>query len=361
MKREVVLDSDLISIIVLVYNTEKYITKCLNSILNQTYKNIEVIVIDDGSTDRSNSLIKRKMKKDSRITLIEHENKGTYLSRVEGYKKARGKYLMYVDSDDYILKNTIEIMYHNLKEYHVDIVHCQYKIFKNNKLETPKKILNRNVVMDVGHLEPQFFDLLYKTSHCDSICRQLIKKRGIMKNISKIESALTYREDLACNLKIYKEMKSFLFIPDELYIYNDNEEGITHSKEASIMKKRVKDIIYVYFELYKSVKDFGIKDKKYYKKMASIKMFYYLSCMLFNLIKYSKLNKKEILSFMEEVMQNKKVREVQKFLIDNNCCLELKNYQYLTYYNCQLLLENKLVQFYFNSKYIFRFFIKDKI
>ena len=114
------LEPDLISIIVLVYNTQKYVTKCLNSILNQTYQNIEVIVIDDGSTDLSNSLIKRKMKRDSRITLIEHENKGTYLSRLEGYKKARGKYLMYVDSDDYILKDTIEIMYNNLKEYNTE-------------------------------------------------------------------------------------------------------------------------------------------------------------------------------------------------------------------------------------------------
>ena len=90
-----------------------------------------------------------------------------------------------------------------------------------------------------------------------------------MKNVNKIESALNYREDLACNLKIYKEMKSFLFIPDELYVYNDNLEGLTHSKDADILKKKVEDTIYVYYELYKSVKDFNIKDKKYYKKIIS--------------------------------------------------------------------------------------------
>lgn len=357
MKKEKVLEEELISIIVLAYNTEKYITKCLNSILNQTYKNIEVIVINDGSTDKTNSLIKRKMKKDSRVVLIEHENKGTYLARVEGYKKARGKYLMYVDSDDYIEKNMIEVMYNNLKEYNVDIVHCQYKILKNNKVIVPKNILNRNVVMDMEHLEPQFFDLLYKTEHCDSICRQLIKKRGVMKNVSKIESALTYREDLACNLKIYKEMKSFLFIPDELYVYNDNLEGISNSKDANILKKKVEDTIYVYYELYQSVRDFSIKDKKYYKKMASIKMVYYLMLMLVNLIKYSKLSKKEILVYMEEVFNNKKVKEIKKFLV-NNDYEELKNHSRVIYENCKILLDEKFSQFYYNSKYIFRFFIK---
>lgn len=354
------LEPDLISIIVLVYNTQKYVTKCLNSILNQTYQNIEVIVIDDGSTDLSNSLIKRKMKRDNRITLIEHENKGTYLSRLEGYKKACGKYLMYVDSDDYILKDTIEIMHNNLKEYNVDIVHCQYKMIKNNKIVTPKNILNRNVVMHMEHLEPQFFDLLYKTSHCDSICRQLIKKRGVMKNVNKIESALNYREDLACNLKIYKEMKSFLFIPDELYVYNDNLEGLTHSKDADILKKKVEDTIYVYYELYKSVKDFNIKDKKYYKKMASIKMFYYLSMMLNNLIKYSNLSKKELLNYMNEVMDCKKVKEIKKFLLKNDFS-ELKSHNRLMYKYCHTLLENKLDKFYFQTKYLYRFIIKEEI
>lgn len=358
MKEKVKLEKDLISVIVLAYNCQKYITRCLNSILNQTYQNIEVIVIDDGSSDLTNSLIKRKMKNDSRIILIEHENKGTYLARLEGYKKARGKYLTYVDSDDYILKNMIEVMFQNLKEYNVDIVHCQYKIWKNNKIESPKQILNRNVLMDINHLEPQFFDLLYKTEHCDFICHQLIKKRGLMKNVDKIDCDLIYKEDLAFNLKIYKEMKSFLLIPDELYVFHDNENGITKSKDPILLKKKLADAIYVYYDLYKSIKDFKIKDKKYYKKIASIKMIYYIGLILSDIICYSKIRKKEFISLYNDILNDKRIKEITSFLNKNNPYMELKTAHYTSYIRTKLLLENKINKFYYLNKIVHYFPLK---
>src|SRR5574344_3025414 len=94
---------ELISVIVLAYNAEKDIEKCLKSILNQTYRNIEIIVINDGSTDFTSNIIKNIG--DERVRLIERENKGTYYSRVEGYKISNGKYIAYVDSDDYVEEN----------------------------------------------------------------------------------------------------------------------------------------------------------------------------------------------------------------------------------------------------------------
>lgn len=358
--KKILSKDDLISVIVLAYNTEKYITRCLNSILNQTYQNLEVIVIDDGSTDKTNSLIKRKMKKDDRIILIEHENRGTYLSRLEGYKKANGKYLMYVDSDDYILKNMIEIMIQNLKEYHVDIVHCQYQVFRNEKIEIPKNILNRNVLMDMEHLEPQFFDLLYKTNHCDSICRQLIKKRGIMKNVSKIESDLTYKEDLACNLKIYKEMQSFLFIPDELYVYNENKDGITYSKDPNLLKKKMEDTIYVYYDLYQATKEFKIKDKKYYKRIASLKMIYFLTLFLSDLVCYSKIKQREFEDYIEDLFKQKKLREIIRYVNKNNQMIELKKSNFIIYNQARLWINKKIKTFYYSSKYFCGYFIKEK-
>lgn len=229
--------SELISIIVLVYNTEQYITKCLNSILKQTYDNLEIIVINDGSTDKSSSKINRIAARDKRIKVIERENKGTYLSRLEGYKKAKGKYIIYVDSDDWISKDMVEIMYRNMKETKADIVRCQYKRYENDNVTIPKNILNRNVLMDIEHLEPQFFDLLYTTNHCNTICKQLMKK-SIMKNIGSIEENLNFCEDLACNLKIYQEMKSILFLPDELYVYNYNHSYKARKSSVEEIKKK---------------------------------------------------------------------------------------------------------------------------
>ena len=110
-------EQELISIIVLAYNTEQYVNKCLKSILNQTYSNLEVIVIKDGSTDRSSKKINAIASRDKRIKLIERENKGRYLSRLEGYKKAKGKYIFYIDSDDWIKKDTIEKMVNSVNDF----------------------------------------------------------------------------------------------------------------------------------------------------------------------------------------------------------------------------------------------------
>ena len=124
---------DLISIIVLAYNAEKDILRCLKSIMNQTYKNIEIIIINDGSKDKTSEIIRGI--KDLRIKLIERENKGTYYSRVEGYEVSTGKYIMYVDSDDSIEKNMIEVLYDNILKYKSDIVHCQNKKEINKDVE----------------------------------------------------------------------------------------------------------------------------------------------------------------------------------------------------------------------------------
>lgn len=99
--------SDLVSIIVPVYNAEKYLNKCLDSIVNQTYSNLEIILINDGSTDNSLSICNDYTNKDGRIIVIDKHNTGAADSRNEGLKKATGKYIMFVDSDDFIDLNII--------------------------------------------------------------------------------------------------------------------------------------------------------------------------------------------------------------------------------------------------------------
>ncbi len=307
---------ELISIIVLVYNTEQYVNKCLKSILNQTYDNLEVIVINDGSTDRSSKKINAIASRDKRIKLIERENKGRYLSRLEGYKKAKGKYIFYIDSDDWIKKDTIEKMYDAIKESKADVVRCQYQKLINNHIITPKSYLNRNVLMDVEHLEPQFFDLLYKTNYCNTICKQLMKK-SVMKDIKDVEKELNYCEDLACNLKIYKNMKSILFMPDELYIYNFNHSYKKRRIPKAEIIKKIEDTIYVYYELYLSTKEFDIKNKKEYKKVAAIRMIEKLSLLVCDLLK-SGMTKKEFVEYLEGIVENKKVKTIFKELKDED-------------------------------------------
>lgn len=113
----------MISVIINVYNGEKYIKKCLDSIVNQTYKNLEILIIDDGSTDNTLSLCKNY--KDKRIRIISQKNIGISLSRNVGIDNSRGDYLFFVDVDDYIEKDTIEYLYKIIKKYKVRMATCK--------------------------------------------------------------------------------------------------------------------------------------------------------------------------------------------------------------------------------------------
>ena len=105
----------MVSVIIPVYNVEKYIDECLKSVVSQTYKNIEVIIINDGSTDKSEEIIRSYLDKYENITYIYQQNKGVSEARNLGLKNATGDYVLFVDSDDYIHKSMIEKMYNNAK------------------------------------------------------------------------------------------------------------------------------------------------------------------------------------------------------------------------------------------------------
>ena len=114
----------MISIIVPVYNAEKYLNRCISSLLNQTYYNLEIILVNDGSTDNSKKICENAAKNDSRIKLINSVNEGVSLARNKGLKEANGDYISFVDSDDYVEPDYVEKMLLTLKSKKVDIVYC---------------------------------------------------------------------------------------------------------------------------------------------------------------------------------------------------------------------------------------------
>ena len=115
-----------VSIIIPTYNSEKYLKRCINSICNQTYKNIEIIIIDDGSTDNTFNICEEYSKKDDRVKFIHKKNEGVSVARNIGIENANGKYIMFVDSDDWIENNTVEILYNISKKEKADIVQCNF-------------------------------------------------------------------------------------------------------------------------------------------------------------------------------------------------------------------------------------------
>lgn len=137
-----------VSIIVPCYNAEKYISESLDSILNQTYKNIEIICVDDGSTDKTREVIEEYAKNDSRITLICQENSYAGIARNNGIKNANGKYIMFLDADDFFEKNMIEVLLESALKNNSDIVLCGAYKFDNitNNVTDFNNILRKNLI-----------------------------------------------------------------------------------------------------------------------------------------------------------------------------------------------------------------------
>ena len=132
--------SPVISVIVPVYNTEPYLRECLDSISNQTLKDIEIICVDDGSSDNSIKILKEYEEKDNRFTILTQNHLKAGVARNNGIKIAKGEYLCFLDSDDFFDLNMLEEMYNQGKEDNSDIVVCGYKIFNQKTKRLQKKL-----------------------------------------------------------------------------------------------------------------------------------------------------------------------------------------------------------------------------
>lgn len=317
-----------VSIIIPVYNVEKYIRECLNSIINQTYKNIEIIVVIDGSLDNSSKIVYEFAKKDSRIKVIDRENKGVYESRIDGIKASTGEYLIFVDSDDSIKENMVEVLLNEIISSNTDLVRCKWLTKINNKLSSEKvSIDNYNKILKKD-FEPYLYDLLYSTIFFNSMCRQIIKK-DVLKNIDMNNSNLKYGEDLAFECKILNNINSFKIIDEYLYIYNIHEDSITNKKSLTTIEKKILDVIHVNELLYEYIDIFNIKNKQKYYNAVISKLYVNITYQLINLSettkKYSEFKRimnliyKEInpkyLKINKNILNLNQYKKIYKFII----------------------------------------------
>ena len=135
-------NNDLISVIIPIYNVEKFLSFCIDSIVNQTYKNLEIILVDDGSTDNSGKICDEYALKDNRIKVMHKQNGGVSSARNVGLNIAKGKYIGFVDSDDYVENDMFEILHNLIIKNNVDISCCNKFVFKKNKFTASKNFPN---------------------------------------------------------------------------------------------------------------------------------------------------------------------------------------------------------------------------
>ena len=188
----------LVSIIVPVYNSYRFLSKCLNSIIKQTYADLDIVIIDDGSTDKSGDICDRFAKKDKRIRVFHKENEGVSVARNLGINKARGEYIVFVDSDDWLSFNAIEIMLSDILSTETDLVVCNYvfvTLFKNVKTINPIKIQQYDI------RKKEDLSLFFNSSFSwRGPCSKIYKKSIIDEHGILFREGIKYGEDTIFNL-----------------------------------------------------------------------------------------------------------------------------------------------------------------
>lgn len=215
---------DLITVIVPTYNTDKFIKRSINSLQKQTYSNIEILVVDDNSTDTTLKICQQLQKDDSRIKILsKSKNKGVANSRNMGIHNAKGKYIMFVDSDDYVDKDFCLTMLNTVKKYNADIAFCNFiSVDQNNKkyvklLKNDEGVVNHEKVM--------------QTLITANLLWNKIFLKDMFSNVYFPEGKLY--EDIRILYKLIDKANKIAYIPEYLYFYEQRMNSIVHTNELS--------------------------------------------------------------------------------------------------------------------------------
>ena len=214
-----------ISVIVPVYKVEAYLHKCVNSILNQTYKNIEIILVDDGSPDNCGKICDDYAIKDNRVRVIHQKNKGVSTARNKGIDLAKGEYVLFVDSDDYLSVMCIEILLKGILDYNSDICVSSIQMVSPEGEKLDRRINEKNVYYGreiIEHFGRTNNDT-FRSPHCKLVKIEICRNNKFPENRS-------FAEDFAVIYRWYNEAKSVVEINDELYFYQIREGSAVNSE-----------------------------------------------------------------------------------------------------------------------------------
>lgn len=260
-----------VSIIVPVYNSEKYIARCVDSILAQTYQEFELLLIDDGSKDNSVVLCDQYASADDRVRVIHKENSGVAATRNVGIQEARGDYISFVDSDDYIKPDMLEKLVKKATAYKSDIVMCNYFIDSAGKI-TMAQMKYNEVYDGVDSVKKGLLYFYYTDYHVGlySLCNKLIKKSIYHTNNICFDSSLKRGEDAWFIFQCLKYCHRVDYIPEALYYYFQNDNSIMHNtyedqyeKWVDMRKRLLKENKMLQFEV-----DYGLFYKEFLYKVA---------------------------------------------------------------------------------------------
>ncbi len=287
----------LISIIIPIYNCDKFLRDCLDSIIHQTYQNLEIILVDDGSTDKSSEICDEYASHDSRIYVIHKTNEGAGKARNDGLRIANGEIISFIDSDDFISVDFYKTMYSFLKE-DVDIVECDYKEFVDkekvefNDLEYNSYIYNTNEAM--------------KEHIGDSIFRQLIwnkiYRRKVVEEIPFPEGKRI--DDEYWMYQVIAKAKRLIHIDVIMYAYRQQDSSVMHNLSVEGRKQAIES---------RALRALFIKER--FPELYNEAVYSVLMTSLYQAQYIKRTRKESYIDFLEYVNQELKPLDVQKIKI----------------------------------------------
>jgi len=255
---------DKISIIIPVYNVEPYIRKCLDSVINQTYTNLEIICVNDGSTDGSGKICDKYAEKDSRIKVFHKENGGVSTAKNLGLKKVTGKYIGFVDSDDWIEPDMYEVLHKSAQEKNVPISIANYyketdtgSILMVNRTQIPEGIISTEDML----LYPLKRD--YYIGFCGYFWNKLFSADIFFRKDLKFNEKINYAEDVLLYTETIIAGKFIgIYIDKPLYHYCQRKSSISHSESIGVKV----DILTVYKKVEKLLNENGYSNISYWAR-----------------------------------------------------------------------------------------------
>lgn len=240
------------SVLIPVYNVEKYLAECIDSVLNQTYDNYEIILADDGSTDSSFEICRRYESEHENIRAYKKENEGPFKTRLFLLSKARGEFVVFLDSDDWLDNRTLEIVNKEQEEKNPDCI--IYNIIEHHEDKdilwtSPDDVVVETIVKDKSEIARL---ILFNQSY-NSMCRKVVRREKIGEEAFSEYLYIKHGEDLIQSLEVLKNCDIFLLLPETFYHYRRTPKSLTSNINYS---NYVID-----FNVEKAVMEFAIKER----------------------------------------------------------------------------------------------------
>ncbi len=295
----------LVSIVVPVYKVEKYLARCVESLVNQSLHDIEIILVDDGSPDQSGKMCDQFAAKDSRIKTVHKENGGLSSARNAGMKEARGKYIGFVDSDDDVELNMYERLAQTAEEHHVDFVMADYKRINRNTSSYVKTLNIDSGYYDRQKIENDIFPALIMGENIDygpllSVWHCLYRREFLQKHNFMFDEEVRWSEDNIFSAVMGYYCQSFFYLKGEaLYHYYQNEGTITTSyrKGAWDVYSLMNTHLHEFFD--------NVKEYDFSRQLKLHMVYYACNCISQQMTR----PKAEALSGIREILNSKQLKD----------------------------------------------------